>query len=180
MKIFEFGHFDETRGYRVLDERVVRGSSGINLVFGLFALVNGFVLKNYEVITWVSAGLALNFLVAILINPKFAPTYFLASIIVDGQTPIPIGAIQKRFAWSLGFIMTSAISSLSLLLITDSSWFNVVCFWCLICNMLLFSETAFGICIGCKIYYMGIRLKLIKEPAIKPNCMGDACPVDFK
>jgi len=44
--------------------------------------------------------------------------------------------------------------------------------------MLLFLETSFGICVGCKLYYVAIGLKLLKKPIEKPNCMGDACAVD--
>jgi len=43
--------------------------------------------------------------------------------------------------------------------------------------ILLYLETAFGICVGCKLYFLSIKLKLLKKPAVRPNCMGDACEV---
>jgi len=43
--------------------------------------------------------------------------------------------------------------------------------------VLLYLETAFGICVGCKLYFLSIKMKLLKEPKEKPNCMGDACEV---
>jgi len=46
---------------------------------------------------------------------------------------------------------------------------------CLVCIFLLYLETAFGIYIGCKFYDLAIKIKLLKVPEEKPNCMGDAC-----
>ena len=175
MSIFSFGDFSELHGYKILDERVVRGSSGILLLLGFFAFVNGFVVKNYIVLPWISGFIAVNFLVALAINPKLSPTMALSKLIVRKQTPLPIGAVQKRFAWSLGFAMSSAIFVMSLFLLKDEAWFDRVCFWCLVCLLFLFLETAFGICVGCKIYQLCVKVGLLKAPAVKPNCMGDSC-----
>ena len=99
----------------------------------------------------------------------------IASLFVRKQTPLYVGAVQKRFAWSLGLALTLVIFSLSLFLLTDISFFEPVCFLCLICLALLYAETAFGICIGCKLYDLALNLKLIKKPKVKPNCIGDSC-----
>jgi len=42
---------------------------------------------------------------------------------------------------------------------------------------LLFFETAFGICVGCKMYQFLLKINLLKQPKEKPNCMGDSCEV---
>lgn len=178
MAFFEFGTFDPQRGYATLDERVVRGSSGLLLVLGFIAFENGFVVKNYPVLPWISGFLALNFLIAVAVNPRFSPTMAISRFMVRRQSPLPIGAVQKRFAWSVGLAMSVAIFVMSLLLQSDETWFDAVCQWCLVCLLFLFLETAFGICVGCKIYALGIRLGLIKAPVVRPNCMGDACEVD--
>ena len=119
----------------------------------------------------------LNFIIGIFINPKFAPTLFLSWLLVRKQSPIYIGAIQKRFAWSLGLVLATVIFVLSIFLQNDITYFEPVCLLCLICLVLLFFEVAFGICIGCKLYYLAIFLKLLKKPEEMPNCMGDACEV---
>ncbi len=67
---------------------------------------------------------------------------------------------------------------LSIFLQSDGSWFEPVCLLCNICLLFLFLETAFGICVGCQTYFLAVRLKLVKAPAVRPNCMGDSCTVD--
>ncbi len=178
MSIISFGEYIEGTNYKVLDERRMRGSAGIMLLLGLIAFINGFILQNFIVIPYIAGFLMVNFIIGVFINPKFSPTIFIARLFVRKQSPLPIGAIQKKFAWSLGFGLSAVIFTLSLFLVNDISFFQPVCILRLICLILLFLETSFGICMGCKFYYLFIYLKLFKEPEEKPNCMGDACEVD--
>ena len=177
MSIISFGEYIEGKKFKVLDERSMRASAGIMLLLGLIAFINGFILQNYAVIPYISGFLMFNFIIGIFINPKFSPTLVIATLAVRKQSPLPIGAIQKKFAWSLGLGLATVIFGLSLLLVNDPSFFQPVCILCLICLVLLYLETSFGICMGCKFYYLFIGLKLLKEPEEKPNCMGDACEV---
>ncbi|WP_456379059.1 DUF4395 domain-containing protein [Lutibacter sp.] len=172
-----FGEYINGKNYKVLDERQLRASAGIMLLLGLIAFINGFILNKYSIIPYISGFLLLNFVIGIFINPKYSPTMFIAKLFVYKQSPLPIGAIQKKFAWSLGLILSTIIFSLSLFLINDPSYFNAVCMLCVLCLVLLYLETAFGICIGCKFYDVAIDLKLLKKPVEKPNCMGNACNV---
>lgn len=178
MSIFSFGEYVEGRNYKVLDERVVRGSSGIMLLFGFIAFIYGFIIKQYIVLPYISGFLALNFFIAVFINPKFSPTVFISWLMVKKQSALPIGAVQKRFAWSLGLGLTTTIFILSLFLLSDETYFDPICMLCLICILLLFLETAFGICVGCQLYHLSVRLKLMPAPKEKPNCMGDACSTE--
>lgn len=177
MSFFSFGKHIEGKSFKVLEERNLRANGGLMFLLGLIAFNNVFFLQNYEVVMYVSGFLMLNFIIGIFINPKFSPTMFLGSLIVRKQNPIYIGAIQKRFAWSLGLTLATTIFILSIFLQTDVSYFEPVCMLCLVCLVLLFVEVAFGICIGCKLYYLALYLKLLKKPEEKPNCMGDSCEV---
>jgi hypothetical protein len=177
MPIFSFGEYIADKGFKTVDEREMRGSAGIMLLLGFIAFVNGFVIQNYIVLPYISGFLAMNFFIGIFINPKFSPTILLSQIFIWKQNKLPIGAIQKRFAWSLGFILSVTIFTLSLYLLSDISYFDPVCMLCLICILLLFLETAFGICVGCKLYHLTVRVGILKAPDEKPNCMGDACEV---
>ncbi len=175
MAIISFGNYIEGSNYKVLDERRMRASAGIMFLLGLIAFINGFILQNFIVIPYIAGFLMLNFIIGVFINPKFSPTLFIAYLFVRKQSPLPIGAIQKKFAWSLGLGLSIIIFGLSLFLINDITYFEPVCMLCIICLLLLYFETAFGICIGCKFYHLAIRLRLLKQPKEKPNCMGDAC-----
>lgn len=172
-----FGEIVDGKSFRVLDERVMRASAGIMFLLGLVAFINAFFLQKFEVVTVVTGFFVLNFLIGIFISTQYAPTIILAKRIVRNQSPLPIGAIQKKFAWSLGLVLSVTIFTLSWFLLKDASFFNSVCLLCLICLLILFLETAFGVCLGCDLYYSAIKYKLIKEPEEKPNCMGDSCEV---
>ncbi len=180
MSIISFGEYIEEKKYKVLDERRMRASAGIMFLLGLIASINGFILQKYIVIPYFAGFLVINFLIGIFINPKFSPTLLIAYVFVRKQTPLPIGAVQKKFAWSLGLVLSIVIFTLSLFLLNDSAYFQPVCILCLICLILLYFETAFGICLGCKLYDLAIALKLLKKPAEKPNCMGDTCDIEAK
>ena len=170
-----FGKNIEGINYKVLDERVMRGSAGIMLMLAFIAFANGFILREFIVIPYIAGFLALNFIIGIFISSKFAPTILISQLIVKKQTPFYIGAIQKKFAWSLGLTLSTAIFILSLFLLQDVTYFDPVCLLCLICIALLYLETAFGICVGCKLYDVALKLKLFKAPDEKPNCIGDSC-----
>lgn len=178
MSIISFGEYVEGTNFKVLDERRVRASSGIMFLLGMIAFINGFILNKVDIIPYISGFLTLSFLISVLINPKFSPTMFIGYLFVWKQSPLPIGAVQKRFAWSLGLAMSATIFVLSILLLEDASLFEPVCFLCIACLILLFLETAFGICVGCKLYWLAIKIKLLPKPTERPNCMGDACEVE--
>lgn len=175
MNIFSFGEYIDGKPYKVLDERKMRASAGIMFLFGLFASINGIILSRYVFIPYIMGGFVLNFMVGLFINPKYSPTVLLASIFVWRQSPLSIGAVQKKFAWSLGLALSGTIFVLSLFLQSDSSYFEPVCMLCIICLILLYLETAFGICLGCRLYQLAVAIKLLPKPKVRPNCMGDSC-----
>ncbi len=177
MQIFTFGEYIDGKSYKVLDERKMRASAGIMFIFGLIASINGFIFSRYEIIPYVMGILVMNFMIGLFINPKFSPTVMLASVLTWRQSPQPIGAVQKKFAWSLGLALSGTIFVLSLFLQTDNSYFEPVCMLCLICMLMLYLETAFGICVGCHLYKFAVAIKLLPKPKEKPNCMGDSCAV---
>ncbi len=177
MSRLSFGENIDGIGFKVLNEREVRATAGLLFFTILVTLIAAVFFNKYAPIPYVSGFIMFNFTIAVFINPKYAPANILARLIVSKQEPIYIGAVQKRFAWSLGLAMSATAFILSILLQSDTSLFEPVCFLCLICMLLMFIETAFGICIGCQIYFLAIRLKLVKQPELKPNCMGNSCEV---
>ena len=135
------------------------------------------ILHNFIVVPYISGFLVVNFMIGIFINPKFSPTVFIGYLFVRKQTELPVGAIQKKFAWSMGLVLAIAIFSISIPLLTDFSYFEPVCILCIICLVVLYFESIFGICMGCKVYSFAIRMKIIPEPTERPNCSGDSCEV---
>ncbi|MEZ4909002.1 MAG: DUF4395 domain-containing protein [Saprospiraceae bacterium] len=175
--IISFGEMNDEGTFKIVDERVWRASAGIMLFLGIIASINAFLLQRYIVVPYISGFLMVNFMIGVFINPRFSPTVVLGKIATYNQSSLPIGAIQKKFAWSLGLGLSTTIFFLSLILLNDPGFFEPVCFLCMICILLLYLETAFGICVGCKLYYLFINLGLIKRPEVAPNCMGDSCEI---
>lgn len=177
MATLSFGEEVEGIDYKVLNEREVRATAGLLFLTVLVTMIAAVFFKKYAPIPYVSGFIVLNFIISVFINPKYAPANFLARLIVFNQEPIYIGAIQKRFAWSLGLILSSIVFALSIPLQGDPAIFESVCMLCLLCMLLMFIETAFGICIGCQFYFLALKLRLMKKPEVKPNCMGNSCEV---
>jgi len=85
--------------------------------------------------------------------------------IVRKQAPEWVGAPQKRFAWGLGLLLGTAMLYLMVFNRYMGPLNVLICGSCL---LLMFFETAFGICLGCKLYNL-----FNKEQA--QLCPGGAC-----
>jgi Domain of unknown function (DUF4395) len=148
-KIFQFG--EEIPGYNipVLNERAVRAAAGILFFFAMITFMNAWLVGNFEPTRIFVVAFLLDFSIRLFINPLWAPSMIVGQWAVRKQQPEYAGAPQKRFAWAIGFML--ALSMLYLIVIQGviGPINMLVCGTCLI---LMFFETAFGICIGCKIY----------------------------
>lgn len=86
---------------------------------------------------------------AVRASAGIAPSLTIGQWFVRKQQAEYVGAPQKRFAWAIGFVLALAMLYLMVLNNVIGPINMIVCSICLI---LLFFETAFGICIGCKVY----------------------------
>jgi hypothetical protein len=89
----------------------------------------------------------------------------LGRLIVRNQVPEYVGARQKKFAWIIGVALASVMFALVNVLNTYSPISGILC---LVCLVFLFCESAFGICIGCKLYALVAREK-------PEYCPGEVC-----
>lgn len=163
------GKFGEkVEGYKipVLNEREIRASSGILFLLVFISIVvagdGNFLMIKYFVIFFFT-----DFVIRVFVNPKYSPSLILGRLIVRNQTPEYVGAPQKKFAWVIGFVLASIMLVLLVLLNSFSIITGLLCF---ICAIFLFFESAFGICIGCKIYGW-----FYKEKA--QYCPGEVCEI---
>lgn len=162
--------------YGVLDERAVRATAGIKFLIGIITVMYTFLTKDFTLVQIVLPLFFLNFLVLVLWGPKYSPISKLGRFFVRKQKPEYVWAIQKRFAWGLGLIMSGTV----MILIFGLGVRGILPLsLCSICLVLMWMETSLGICVGCKIYYWLIKKWVIKEPQHRPACPGGACSVDF-
>lgn len=166
-RFIEFGEQIDGYGVRVLNERAARAGAGILFFLAIIAFMNAWLLGNFQPTRVFVVAFLVDFTIRIFINPRFAPSLIVGQWVVHRQQPEWVGAPQKRFAWAIGFVL--ALAMLYLVVINNVIGpINLIV--CVACLTLLFFETAFGICIGCKIYNL-----LNKEKA--QLCPGGVCEV---
>lgn len=170
MKEF-FAYGEKVIGYdvRVLNEREARAAAGILFVGAFLGLTNGVMLGTAVFSKYFVSFFAIDFTIRV-IKPEFAPSLLLGRFFVQNQTPEYVGAQQKRFAWLFGMVLAWPMFYY---LVIDFQPNPIKVLVCLICMALLFLESAFSICVGCKLFNL-----FKKEKAT--NCPGDVCEMRIK
>jgi hypothetical protein len=162
-RFFQFGEEIPGYDYRVINERDARASAGIMFLFGIISFFSFILTRNLFWAELFSLTFILEFMVRVFVNPLYAPYMALGSMIVANQQPEWVEAKPKKFAWILGlglglvmayFIVFGLLSPVRMLT-------------CVVCLIFLFTESVFGICLGC-IVYKKFNVDL-------QNCPGGVC-----
>jgi len=165
---FNFGEKIDEFDFKVINERDARASAGIMFLFGILSIFSVFTLRTLLWVELFSLTFIFEFFIRTAINPKYAPYMILGSLFVSNQEPEWVEAKPKEFAWVLGMILG--------IFMTYFIVFDVVSpirlITCLLCMLLLFLESAFGICLGCMLYAK-LNIKLNR-------CPGGVCEVSVK
>lgn len=163
----QFGEDHPDYSVRVLNEREARGAAGIMFLFAMIAFMTAWFKGDFTPTKLTIVAFFIDFFIRVLINPRYSPTLIMARWMVNNQTAEYVGAPQKRFAWSIGLVLATFM--MFLVVINDVRGpINMIT--CLVCLILLFFESAFGICVGCKMYNL-----FNKEKA--QLCPGNVCEI---
>lgn len=165
-----FGEMVNGYDIPVLNEREARAGAGLLFVFAMISFLNSYLLHDFTFTKIFVTIFMVDFFIRIFINPKYAPSLILGRLFIQNQTPEYVGAPQKRFAWSIGFLL-SLVMFLMIVIFEIMTPVKIVI--CILCLALLFSETAFGICLGCIVYHWVYK----KSPHY---CPGDVCEIKQK
>jgi len=163
---FKYGEIVDGYDVRVINEREARAAAGILFAIGMLSLTNAAMLGHVVVTKFFISFFTLDFLIRV-INPSYSPSMLLGRIFVQNQIPEYVGAAQKRFAWGLGLAL--AIPMFYMLVI-DFQPNPIKVFICIVCLLLLFFESAFSICFGCKIYNLVMSSRA-------SHCPGGVCEI---
>ena len=169
-KAKQFGETVEGYNIPVLNEREIRAAAGILFLVMFWSWMLVIFQENYFWIKCVNTIFLTDFIIRVLISPKYSPTLIIGRLIVGNQNPEYVGAAQKKFAWTIGLVMASTIF---LLLVLMNSFSFITGIICLICLIFLFFESVFGICLGCKFYPMFHKEKT-------QYCPGGVCEIKVK
>ncbi|MBW8327004.1 MAG: DUF4395 domain-containing protein [Prolixibacteraceae bacterium] len=166
-KLFKFG--EDVEGYEipVLNEREIRAAAGIFFVWAFLAVLTAIMKGSFVMLKYFILAFLVDFIVRVLINPKFAPSLIIGRLIVRRQTPEYVGAAQKKFAWVIGLAL---VLIMLVLVVFVNSYSIITGLICLICLIFLLFESAFGICLGCLFYgwFYGKKARY---------CPGEVCEV---
>lgn len=166
-KIIQFG--EDVKGYniRVLNEREIRAAAGMLFVLMFIAILKVIFTADFTLLKYAIVIFLTDMLIRVFINPKYSPTLIIARWVVNNQTPEYVGAVQKKFAWYIGIALGIIMLALQVIV---NSYSPITGMICLICLIFLFFESAFGICLGCKVYPIFFKDKV-------QYCPGEVCEI---
>ncbi len=164
-KTIQFGENVEGYNIPVLNEREIRASAGILFLATFISLMAIVSKNNFVPIKYVITFFLTDFIIRVFVNPKFSPTLIMGRLIVRNQVPEYVGAAQKKFAWIIGLALSATMFIFMVVVNSYSPITGIICF---ICLLFLFFESAFGICLGCKVYSIFNKGKA-------QHCPGEVC-----
>lgn len=164
----QFGETVEGYSIPVLNEREIRAAAGILFVMMFVSITRAGLMQDFTLLKHAVMLFLADITVRVFVNPRYAPFLILGRLIVRNQVPEYVGAPQKRFAWSIGFGLAVIMLVHLVLLNAFSPITGIIC---MICLVFLFFETAFGICLGCKVYPLFFKDRV-------QYCPGEVCAVN--
>lgn len=165
----EYGEWVPGYNTTVINEREARAAAGILFMLGMIVIFVGIGYNHIIVARVYLAFMFIDFTIR-MFTPKYAPSLLLGKFITRNQKPEYVGGLQKRFAWTLGWIVSIPMMWW-FVLHWDITFYKVLI--CVLCLTLMFLETAFSICVGCKIYEWIIHEK-------PDHCPGGVCELHKK
>ncbi|TQM57273.1 uncharacterized protein DUF4395 [Humibacillus xanthopallidus] len=144
----------------VVDDVTVRLIAAVVLVIGVVALGT----QQW----WLYAVLAVDFTLRAALGPKASPLALLVSRWIRPAVPAakrPTAGPPKRFAATIGAVMTVAATALWIVHLATGSGAAITAVVVIGAIMVLFPllEAAFGLCVGCRLFAVLMRLGLVPE-----------------
>lgn len=130
------------------DENMVRAAAGVTMALGVFVFVKAFYAHSYLPIQVVTTFFFVEFLIRVLAGMQYSPVGMLGRWLTRRQTPHWVSAKPKRFAWTLGLMMSGAMMVITNAGIRGELPMTI----CLICITLMWLEAVLGFCLGCEIH----------------------------
>lgn len=158
----------------MFDENQVRAAAGLTMALGTVGFVYAYFAKVYVPIQVVTTVFFIEFLIRVTAGLKYSPIGMLARWMTQRQPPQWASAKPKRFAWTLGLVM-----SLAMMIITNSGIRGALPLTiCLICLALMWLEAVLGLCLGCEIHRLLVRRGFATKDDAFEICAHGSCTID--
>ena len=97
---------EPTDKYGFVNENEIRIATGIMLVFGLFSLFLVLFKGEFTIPLVLVSIMVFDFFVRVVFSPKWSIFGSIVRLFLKKDSEIWVGAVQKRFAWSIGFVLS--------------------------------------------------------------------------
>lgn len=136
-----------------VNEKAARVVAGCVMVIALVALATGW--------TWLLAVLAAGFVARVVAGPSLSPLAQFATRVAAPRLGPPknVSGPPKRFAQAMGAAMSTAGAVLALVFGVEAAAYVFAALIVVAATL----ESAFGLCIGCRVFAGLMRLGLIPE-----------------
>jgi hypothetical protein len=157
----------------VFNERVVRASAGLLMMFGFVAFFHALLDKDYLLLKIAAAYFLFEFLIRITVGIHRTPSGYIGHLMTRRYPPEWVSAKPKRFAWSMG-----AGISFAMVIITNAGITGYLPrTLCLICITLMWLESVLGFCVGCEIYRQLVKRGVASNDPAYEICAGGVCAI---
>jgi hypothetical protein len=114
-------------------------------------------------ISWLPLVMAIGFALRVMSGPRFSPLALLMTKVVRPLVPVEprwVAGPPKRFAQTVGFAFTTVASVLWLAFGLEGPATVVLALLVVAASL----EAFVGLCLGCRMFAVGMRLGLVPEP----------------
>ena len=155
----------------VFNENEVRAAAGMTMVIGAVAFVLALTEQIYVPLQLVTIFFFIEFTTRVTLGLQHSPLGVVSRVLVRRLEPEWVSARPKRFAWSLGVVL-----SFAMVIITNTGIRGALpATLCSICLTLMWMESALGLCAGCELYaFLRRRGWIAKDEEIE-ICAGGVC-----
>ena len=160
----------------VFNETQVRAAAGLTMALGAIAFVYANFEKEFVPIRVVTTFFFVDFLLRVTVGLHRSPVGIVSGWITSWNAPLWVSAKPKRFAWTLGLVMSAAMMVITNVGIRGGLPRTI----CLICLVLMWLEAVLGLCLGCEIYGFLARRGWIAEDDAYEICAGGACDISSR
>ncbi len=157
----------------VFNEIQVRVAAGLTLAAAATAFAYANFGHVFGPIKFVTTFFFVDFSIRVTAGLGYSPTGAVAGWMTRRQPPQWVSAKPKRFAWTLGLVMSAAMTVITNLNIHGLLPRTI----CLTCLTLMWLEAVLGLCIGCEIYRLSVRRGWRGQDDAIEICAGGACEI---
>lgn len=155
----------------VFNENEVRAAAGLTMALGAVAFFLALLDQNYVPLQAVTVLFFIEFVIRVTVGLQYSPLGLVARGLTYRQPPEWVSAKPKRFAWSIGVVL-----SFAMVVITNSGIRGALpAAICLICLTLMWTEAVLGVCLGCELHAFLVRRGWTTKDEEYEVCAGGAC-----